>query len=108
MPVPNTLIIAPPPIQKTKGDIALKFEGAELKSIGLATAIQKVAEENECYFFDAGTITDTSRVDGVHLDEDQHLALGKSIRRGYYTVDFAMLTSGKCVKSIPKKSVQLT
>ena len=30
-------------------------------------------------FFDAGSVTDLSKVDGVHLDEDQHWALGKRL-----------------------------
>ena len=79
MPVPHILLVAPPPIQEAKGEIAPKFEGAEHRATGLGEAIQQVAEENNCYFFDAGTVTDTSRVDGVHLDEDQHLILGKAV-----------------------------
>ena len=27
----------------------------------------------------AGTVTNTSKVDGVHLDENQHLALGRAL-----------------------------
>jgi len=38
-----------------------------------------VAQELGCHFFDAGSVTTTSRVDGVHLDEDQHLALGEAL-----------------------------
>jgi hypothetical protein len=29
--------------------------------------------------FDAGSVTTSSRVDGVHLDGDQHLRLGKTL-----------------------------
>jgi hypothetical protein len=32
-----------------------------------------------CSFFDAGNVTQSSRVDGIHLDEDQHLTLGAAI-----------------------------
>jgi hypothetical protein len=32
-----------------------------------------------CSFFDAQTITDSSRVDGVHLDADQHGKLGLAL-----------------------------
>jgi hypothetical protein len=45
----------------------------------LTSAIEAVAQELGCHFFDAGSVTSTSRVDGVHLDEDQHLALGKAM-----------------------------
>ena len=57
----------------------MKFEGAEKRAVGLGGAIKAVAEELGCHFFDAGSVTATSRVDGVHLDEDQHLALGKAL-----------------------------
>ena len=70
------LIVAPPPVQEPKGAIAPKFEGATQKSAGLAAALSAVAKERECEFFDAGTVTTTSRVDGVHLDADQHERLG--------------------------------
>jgi lysophospholipase L1-like esterase len=76
MPVPEILIVAPPPIQEPKGAIAPKFEGAAQKSVGLASALAAVAKERDCEFFDAGTVTTTSRVDGVHLDADQHGRLG--------------------------------
>lgn len=81
MPIPKILVVAPPPIQEAKGVIAPKFEGAELKSTGLAAAIKRVAEENSCAFFDAGIVTSTSVVDGVHLDENQHLILGKALAK---------------------------
>src|SRR5262245_26705166 len=79
MPVPEILIVAPPPIQEPKGAIAPKFEGAAQKSAGLAAAFATVAKERDCEFFDAGTVTTTSRVDGVHLDANQHQQLGLAI-----------------------------
>jgi lysophospholipase L1-like esterase len=79
MPVPPILLVAPPQIQKAKGQIAPKFQEAETKAAGLTSAINIVAQELGCHFFDAGSVTTTSRVDGVHLDEDQHLALGEAL-----------------------------
>jgi lysophospholipase L1-like esterase len=79
MPQPQILVVAPPQIQAAKGAMAAKFAGAEVKAAGLAAAIAQVAVESGCAFFDAGSATATSRVDGVHLDEDQHLALGRAI-----------------------------
>jgi lysophospholipase L1-like esterase len=79
MPVPAILIVAPPPIVEPKGAIAPKFEGAAQKSAGLAAALSAVAKERGCEFFDAGTVTPTSRVDGVHLDADQHERLGNAM-----------------------------
>jgi lysophospholipase L1-like esterase len=76
MPAPAILIVAPPPIQEPKGAIAPKFAGAATKCAGLAAAQAAVAREHGCVFFDAGTVTSTSRIDGVHLDADQHERLG--------------------------------
>ena len=79
MPAPAVLVVAPPPIQKAKGSIAPKFEGAEDRAVGLSEAIRVVAADSACHFFDAGSVTSTSRVDGVHLDEDQHEILGLAL-----------------------------
>jgi lysophospholipase L1-like esterase len=79
MPVPPILVVAPPPIREPKGPIAPKFLGAAEKSAGLAAALAAVAEERRCAFFDAGSVTGSSVVDGVHLDAHQHLALGQAI-----------------------------
>jgi len=75
MPVPEILIVAPPPARTAKGPIAPKFEGADAKSKGLAEALADVAAELGCAFFDAGRVVKVSAVDGVHLDADQHLVL---------------------------------
>lgn len=79
MPVPPILIVAPPPILVPKGPIALKFEGAEHRCVGLAAAYGETATALGCQFFDAGSVTPASRVDGIHLDADQHLLLGKAM-----------------------------
>ena len=41
MPVPEILVVAPPPIQPAKGAIAPKFVDAEKKAVGLTEAMQK-------------------------------------------------------------------
>jgi lysophospholipase L1-like esterase len=79
MPVPPILIVAPPLIQTPKGPIAPKFLGAESKCVGLADAYREVATASGCHFFDSNSVTPASRVDGIHLDADQHLALGTRI-----------------------------
>jgi lysophospholipase L1-like esterase len=81
MPVPGVLIIAPPLIQNPRGPIAPKFEGAQEKSVGLAEAYKQVASDLGCPFFDAGSVTMSSVIDGVHLDHDQHLLLGRELAR---------------------------
>ncbi len=79
MLVPDILVVAPPKMLAPKGPVAAKFEGAELKCVGLAEALKTVAEEQQVYFYDSADVTDASRVDGIHLDEDQHQVLGKAL-----------------------------
>lgn len=79
MPTPEVLVVAPPPLQEPKGPIASKFLGAPDKCLGLAAELAQVAEEEVCHFFDAGTATGSSVIDGVHLDADQHAVLGRQL-----------------------------
>ena len=79
MPVPPVLVVCPPQIRSPQGSIAPKFLGAEQRCAGLAEAYRQVASGLGCHFFDAGTVTTSSKVDGVHLDRDQHLKLGNAL-----------------------------
>ena len=79
MPVPAVLVICPPPIRSPQGVLADKFSGAEKRCGGLADAYRAVASELGCHFFDAASVTSSSRVDGIHLDAEQHLALGHAL-----------------------------
>lgn len=79
MPVPEILLIAPPAIIQPKGVIADKFHLAETRWGKLNEELRQVAEQKGCHFMDAGEVTAASRVDGIHLDEDQHLLLGQAV-----------------------------
>ena len=79
LPVPPVLVVAPPPTHNPQGPLAPKFKDAEMKSAGLADALHEVTTTLGCHFFDASTVTASSRVDGIHLDEDQHVALGRAV-----------------------------
>lgn len=79
MPVPDILVITPPEIIAPQGVIANKFRGAETRCVGLARELEKVAREQSTHYFDAGSATAASVVDGIHLDEDQHRVLGEAI-----------------------------
>lgn len=79
MSLPEILIVAPPVIQRAKGEMSEKFADAENKANGLNTAIEAVARKHACHFFDAATVTETSAVDGVHLDLEQHQSLGHGL-----------------------------
>lgn len=79
MPVPPILVIAPPTIIEAKGTVAHKFAGAERYSGQLVAELQQVCEEQKVRLFDANTVTDASKVDGIHLDAPQHHLLGEAI-----------------------------
>lgn len=81
MPVPPILVVAPPPILPPKGPIAPKFKDGEIKCAGLAEAYAKVCADLGCHYFDAATVTTSSKVDGVHMDADQHLTLGNALAK---------------------------
>jgi lysophospholipase L1-like esterase len=79
MPVPPVLIVAPPPIAAPRGTIAPKFAGGDAKCSGLAEALARVAAEEACAFFDAGSVVSASAEDGVHLDAAAHAALAHAL-----------------------------
>ncbi|HMV00245.1 MAG TPA: SGNH/GDSL hydrolase family protein [Rhodocyclaceae bacterium] len=79
MPVPPVLVVAPPPFDDPRGPVGPKFAGGEAKSLGLAAALREVAFTLGCAYFDAGTVTPASTVDGVHLDAEQHRRLGEAL-----------------------------
>jgi len=81
MPVPQVLLIAPPPITNPRGPIAPKFLGADVKCAGLAEAYERVAMQEQCHFFAAEKVTTSSLVDGIHLDAEQHAVLGHALAK---------------------------
>jgi lysophospholipase L1-like esterase len=81
MTVPPILVVCPPPIEVPKGSMAAKFAGAENRCRGLADTYRTVCSQMACTFFDAGSVTASSRIDGVHLDRDQHRILGLALAK---------------------------
>jgi lysophospholipase L1-like esterase len=79
IPIPPILVVCPPPICSPQGTLASKFAGAEQRCAGLGDAYRAVSSDLDCHFFDAATVTSSSRVDGIHLDADQHMALGRAL-----------------------------
>jgi lysophospholipase L1-like esterase len=94
MPVPEILIVAPPPARTPQGAMAPKFDGADAKSKGLAEALAEVAKELGCPFYDAGRVVTVSAIDGVHLDADQHLVLAHVLAKEVATSLDAAARSG--------------
>ena len=79
MPVPEILVIAPPTITEPKGSIANKFRDAEMRCVGLAKELEIISKDNGVSFFDSNSVIQSSTIDGIHLDEDQHSVLGKAV-----------------------------
>ena len=79
MLVPQVLIIAPPPTGTPAGTMAEKFADARGRSAGVSPAYAAIAAEMSCPFVDAGRVISVSKVDGVHLDADQHEILGRRL-----------------------------
>ncbi len=79
LPEPAILVIAPPCPKDPRGPLAPKFVGAQERGKGLAVAYKDICDLTGCRFFDAGSVTGPSPLDGVHLDAEQHALLGKGL-----------------------------
>lgn len=78
--VPEILIVAPPAICETaNAPFAAMFRGAIDESAMLASFYRDLADETGCGFFDAGSVAQTSPLDGIHLDADNTRAIGRGI-----------------------------
>jgi hypothetical protein len=53
--------------------------GAEEKSQQLPAVLKSYCEENEIRLFNAGDVVQTSPVDGVHWEPEEHRKLGQAI-----------------------------
>jgi lysophospholipase L1-like esterase len=79
MPVPPVLVVAPPPAGTPRGSAVAKFVGADRKGETFGESYQAIAAELGCPFLDAGALIAPSETDGVHLDREQHLVLGRAV-----------------------------
>ncbi|BBE71776.1 SGNH/GDSL hydrolase family protein [Oharaeibacter diazotrophicus] len=76
--VPKILLVAPAPLT-TLGWLAEMFAGGEETSRGFAAAYAAVAARHGVDFLDAGAVVASSPVDGIHLDAEAQVALGRAI-----------------------------
>jgi lysophospholipase L1-like esterase len=77
---PKVLVIAPPPLARLT-DLAEMFDGGTEKSRLLGKLYRQVAAEQGCAFLDAGSVIRSSDLDGIHLEEKEHRALGEAVAR---------------------------
>jgi lysophospholipase L1-like esterase len=75
---PAVLLVAPPPITET-GWLAGHFAGGGEISHHLAAGYAEVAARWGCEFLDANGVAEVDPVDGVHLTEAGHAALGAAV-----------------------------
>ena len=77
---PEVLIVSPPPLCETANTaFAAMFAGGVEQSAMLATLYADLADETGCGFFDAGSVAETTPLDGVHLDAKNTRAIGKGL-----------------------------
>ncbi|MBA2676318.1 SGNH/GDSL hydrolase family protein [Ramlibacter sp.] len=79
MPRPGILVLVPPDIVEPKGANVLKFQGAPARSKGFGDALKAMAEQKQVGLFDLNRVTAASTLDGIHLDRDQHAAIGQAL-----------------------------
>jgi len=75
---PDILIMAPPPLGKLT-EWAETFQGGVEKSKKLAEYYESVASAYGCLFFDTSTVIQSSKLDGLHYDPEDHHKLGMAV-----------------------------
>jgi lysophospholipase L1-like esterase len=79
-PAPDVLVISPAPFgDMSNSPFADSLIGGKEKSHALAAVLAVYCKENDIEMFDAGTVISLSDADGIHLEEPEHLKLGKAI-----------------------------
>lgn len=77
---PKVLLLSPPPIGRLT-EYKTLYEGAEIKSRRLTEHYRHIAKVYSCAFLDTSSIVVPSEIDGVHLDQSEHLKLGRAVAR---------------------------
>lgn len=73
---PKIILIAPQPIIEVE-NLHPQFDGDPVeKSKALSAAYRLMARHEGCEFIDAAHIVNSSKIDGIHLDEAEHELLG--------------------------------
>lgn len=75
---PQVLLLAPPPVAKLS-NFAEMFEGSVEKSTELGRHYRAVAEELGCRFLDTQTVVRSSDLDGIHLEPEEQVKLGRAV-----------------------------
>lgn len=83
----EVLLISPPHVIDSP-DVESQFlmEGAKEKSRELAKHYEYFAKKLNAHYFDAASVVQSSKLDGVHWDADQHQAFAKAIAKKIQTI----------------------
>lgn len=76
---PKLLVVSPPVVLDELPNHAAMFAGGPEKSRALAAHYRTIAAARGAGFFDAGSVAQSSRFDGFHLDPDAHVAIGQAM-----------------------------
>ena len=80
--IAHVLLVSPPHVTHTDDfAISQQFPDGVDKSRALAAHYRRFAELNNCHFFDAASVAQTSSVDGIHIDAQNHKLLGQRLAR---------------------------
>ncbi len=77
----KVMYVSPVKIIPAIFDIPGYFDGAEEKSNQIPQLIKEMAVRNGVEFFDANSVTEACKEDGVHLDEQGNRNLGEGLAR---------------------------
>lgn len=77
---PDILLVAPPAVSRTaNAEFKDMFAGGDKASTRLAPLFAELADEVGCGFFDAGSVAETTPLDGVHLDAENTRKIGHAL-----------------------------
>ncbi len=76
---PKVMLVCPARPVPAQYPFGHKFDTAVGRSEAMPEAYREIAEQVDCLFGDANTVTDVSAIDGIHLDETGHAKLGKAL-----------------------------
>ncbi len=84
---PKVLIVAPPKLCKTDDEFYTGFfAGTIEQSFKLSEYYLQIAQEKDCDFFDTNKVAQTSPIDGVHVDAENTMNIGKALAAVVQTI----------------------
>lgn len=79
---PEFLFVCPPVIiEEYLGDLKPIFEGAENKMIDFPKSLKLACEKLKYAFLDSNDVVHVSNTDGIHLEKEDNILLGKQIAK---------------------------